>query len=263
MNNILTTICSNKKQYLERAKLLHSISELHDLAKTQSAPRGFATSLNLAAKTGYGLIAEIKKASPGAGLICQDFDPISLAKSYVSGGAACLSVLTENLYFHGRNEDLVSVRKSVSLPILRKDFIIDEWQIEESRAIGADCILLIMSCLSDNQAIDFEDQAQNHSMDVIIEIHDEKELERAMLLSSPLIGINNRNLKTMTTDISTTEYLATKIPNDRIILCESGIKTSKDIIRISKIGIRRFLVGESLMRASDVTAATRSLLNNE
>ncbi|PKU25771.1 indole-3-glycerol phosphate synthase TrpC [Telmatospirillum siberiense] len=260
MSDILATICANKKRHLETAKQRRSIGDLRDLAAAQSAPRGFAAALTRAAATGYGLIAEIKKASPSAGLIRPDFDPPTLAKAYAAGGASCLSVLTDAPYFQGNDDYLVAARQAVDLPALRKDFMIDPWQIAESRALGADCILLIMACLSDAQAGELEHSAHDLGMDVLIEVHDEAEMERALSLRSPLIGVNNRNLKTMTTDIATTERLAKKLPADRVLVCESGLKTPADLARMARAGARRFLIGESLMRLADVTEATRTLL---
>jgi len=262
VNDILVTICADKRRHVETAKKRRSLGELTDLAAQQPAPRGFKDALTRAATAGYGLIAEIKKASPSAGLIRPDFDPASLAKAYAAGGAACLSVLTDTPYFQGQDDFLIAVRQAVTLPALRKDFMIDPWQITESRALGADCILLILACLSDAEAKELEDAAFAHGMDVLIEVHDESELTRALALRSPLIGINNRNLKTMTTDISTTERLAALLPANRVLVCESGLKTPADLARMAKAGARRFLIGESLMRMADVTAATRALLAN-
>jgi indole-3-glycerol phosphate synthase len=260
MSDILEAICADKRRYLAAAKLRWSPAQLRERADQQSPPRGFAAALSQGAATGYGLIAEIKKASPSAGLIRPDFDPPSLAQAYAAGGASCLSVLTDGPYFQGRDDYLLAARQAVELPALRKDFMIDPWQIAESRALGADCILLILACLSDPQAKELEDAAFVLGMDVLIEVHDEAEFDRALDLRSPLIGVNNRNLKTMVTDISTTERLSARLPADRSLVCESGLKTPADLARMAKAGARRFLIGESLMRQDDVTAATRTLL---
>ncbi len=260
MSDILAAIAADKRRYVESAKRGLTAGELRDRAAAQPPPRGFAAALSRAAATGYGLIAEIKKASPSAGLIRPDFDPPALARAYAAGGAACLSVLTDTPYFQGRDDYLAAARDAVPLPALRKDFMIDPWQIVESRALGADCILLIMACLSDGQAGELEDAAFAQGMDVLIEVHDEAELERALLLRSPLLGINNRNLKTMVTDIATTERLAARVPAGRVLVCESGLKAPADLARMAAAGARRFLIGESLMRQTDVAAATRALL---
>ncbi len=263
MSDILTKICDDKRAHVAKAKAERSLRELEALAAQQPAPRGFAAALDLAVAAGrYGLIAEIKKASPSAGLIRPDFDPSSLAKAYLAGGASCLSVLTDTPYFQGQDAYLQAARASVPMPALRKDFMVDPWQIVESRALGADCILLIMAALSDAQAAEMESLAQQLGMDVLIEVHDEAEFDRALGLRSPLIGVNNRNLKTMVTDIAITERLAAKLPAGRVLVAESGLKTPADLARMAKCGARRFLIGESLMRQTNVEDATRALLTN-
>ena len=205
------------------------------------------------------MITEIKKASPSAGVIRTPFSPASLAQAYEDGGAACLSILTDTPYFQGSNADLIEARAASTLPVLRKDFMIDPWQIAESRSIGADCVLLIMAALSDNQALDLHDAAIGYDMDIIIEVHNRIELERALMIPSGMIGINNRNLKTLHIDIGTTEQLIKLIPPDRFVVSESGFTTAKDLGRIQKIGIHSFLVGESLLRQKNVMEATMKL----
>ena len=261
MSDILAKICADKRRHVAAAKQIRPLADLDAMIAEQTPPRGFAAALDRAVASGhYGLIAEIKKASPSAGLIRPDFDPPSLARAYLAGGANCLSVLTDTPYFQGQDEYLIAARKAVPLPALRKDFMVDPWQIVESRALGADCVLLILAALSDSQAAEMEAAAQDLGMDVLIEVHDEDEFERAMLLRSPLIGVNNRNLKTMTTDLGTTERLAAHLPVSRVLVAESGLKTAADLARMARCGARRFLIGESLMRQADVTEATRALL---
>lgn len=262
MSDTLAEICEAKRAHVRQRKDAVPERVLQQMAGFKDAPRGFAAALSRKAEAGqFALIAEIKKASPSKGVIREDFAPAALARAYDEGGAACLSVLTDAPYFQGRDEYLPQAREAVSLPVLRKDFMLDPYQVLEARALGADCILLIMAALADAQAAELERCALDLGMDVLVEVHDEAELKRALkYLTSPLIGINNRNLKTLQVDIATSERLAGLLPRHVMAVCESGIFTHADLLRMKKAGISRFLVGESLMRQRDVTAATRALL---
>jgi indole-3-glycerol phosphate synthase len=258
--NKLEEICEVKRQEVARRKTLMSQTELDRRAAAATAPRGFVRALMDKARDGFGLIAEIKRASPSKGLIRADFDPASHAAEYQAGGAACLSVLTDEPYFQGHDDYLVAARAACDLPCLRKDFMVDVWQVAESRALGADAILIIVAALDDATMAEIESAAFAHGMDVLVEVHDEAEMERALKLKSPLIGINNRDLRSFVTDIATTERLVGMIPEGRIAVSESGINSHGDCLRLSNHGVRSFLVGESLMRQPDVTIATRTLL---
>ncbi len=260
MSDKLTEICQTKRVEVETRKGFATISELDARAAGQSAPRGFEAALRAKAETGFALIAEIKKASPSKGLIRPDFRPAEHAVAYERGGAACLSILTDAPYFQGHEDFLVEARAAVSLPVIRKDFMVDPWQVAEARAIGADAILIIVAALDDGLMVELEAAAHERGMDCLVEVHNETEMERASRLKSRLIGVNNRDLKRFVTDIGITERLAPLAPEGTLLVSESGINGHADLQRLSACGARTFLVGESLMREADVEAATRALL---
>jgi len=261
VSDTLERICADKREHIARKAVERSLSELEAAAKAASAPRGFAASLARTHAGGrHALIAEIKKASPSKGLIRADFDPPALARAYQAGGATCLSVLTDEPWFQGNDAYLIAARDAVPLPALRKDFMLEPRQIVESRALGADAILIIMAALDDVRAGELAAAAREWGMDALVEVHDRAELDRALRLDAPLIGVNNRDLKTLAVDLATTEELAPHVPADRLLVAESGLHTPADLTRMSAVGARAFLIGESLMRQADVTIATRELL---
>ncbi|MGB0630397.1 MAG: indole-3-glycerol phosphate synthase TrpC [Alphaproteobacteria bacterium] len=265
MSDALTKICADKRDHVAASKAARPLTAVEADAKQASAPRGFYNALKKATEEGrYGLIAEVKKASPSKGLIREDFDPPAIAAAYERGGATCMSVLTDIPYFQGEDAHFVAAREAVSLPAIRKDFMIDPYQVPEARALGADCILLILAALDDGLAAELESAAFEWGMDVLIEVHNAEELDRAMKLKSALLGINNRNLKTLKTDIETTRQLAPRVIDaDRLVVSESGLYTPEDLASMYEAGARCFLIGESLMRQDDVEAATRRLLDSQ
>ena len=260
MSDVLARICAAKRAAVVRRKSSLPLSEL-EARVPATPPRGFRRALEAKlASDGLALIAEIKKASPSQGLIRADFDPAALARGYAAGGAACMSVLTEEDWFQGADEDLRAARAAVALPCLRKDFMLEPYQVVEARVIGADCVLLIMAALDDGAARELAGLAGALGLDVLVEVHDRVELERALRLDAALIGINNRNLKTLKVDLCTTEELAPLVPDDRLLVAESGLSRPADLARMAAVDARCFLIGEALMRRTDVAAATRALL---
>ncbi len=264
-DDVLGRICAATRAEVARRRADLSIETLRQgIAAQSDAPRGFGSALKERIAQGrYALITEVKKASPSGGLIRPDFDPAALARAYEQGGATCVSVLTEGPNFQGSDRDLIAAREAISLPVLRKDFILEPWQVYESRAMGADCVLLIMAALSDEVSRELEEVARSLDMDVLAEVHNERELQRALGLQTQFIGINNRNLKTLQTDLATTEHLAPLVPPDRFLISESGMRTNADLRRLAKAGSLSFLVGEGLMRQPDVAAAVRELLDGD
>lgn len=260
MTDKLQEICATKRDEVARRKSVTSLAELEARAREQSAPRGFRAALDVKARTGHALIAEVKKASPSKGLIRADFDPPAHAAAYERAGAACLSVLTDEPYFQGADAYLVAARAAVSIPVLRKDFMVDPWQVAEARALGADAILIIAAALDDAQMAEIEAEAIRFGMDALVEVHDAAELDRALKLKSRLIGVNNRDLRDFSVDFARTYELVGRAPQGCTFVAESGLRTSADLDAMAEHGVRCFLVGEALMREPDVEQATRELL---
>jgi indole-3-glycerol phosphate synthase len=258
--NRLTQICDTTRAEVMRRKAMYSLNDLLPAAAAQSAPRGFHAALKTKVQTGFALIAEIKKASPSKGLIRADFDPPGHARAYESGGATCLSVLTDEPYFQGSAEYLVAARAACTIPVLRKDFMVDPWQVVEARAMGADAILIIVAAIDDVMMAELESAANDHGMDVLVEVHDSHELDRALRLKSRLIGVNNRDLRDFSVDFARTYELVGLAPEDVTFVAESGLTGHADLMAMAEHGVRTFLVGETLMRATDVENATRALL---
>ncbi|TCD05277.1 indole-3-glycerol phosphate synthase TrpC [Erythrobacteraceae bacterium CFH 75059] len=258
--NMLREICATKREEVVQARARQPYGELARRCADADPPRGFARRLRAAAQDGYGLIAEIKHKSPSKGVIRERFDPAAHAREYERGGAACLSVLTDRSYFGGADDHLRGARAACGLPVLRKDFLVDPWQVAQSRALGADAVLIIVAALDQTTMHEIEDAAEEHGMDVLVEVHDADELARALDLRSPLIGVNNRDLRTFKTDLCVTERLAPLVPSTRTVVAESGIDAHTDLKRLENAGVRTFLVGEALMRQADLAAATTRLL---
>jgi indole-3-glycerol phosphate synthase len=264
MSDVLARIIAGKRDEVARARQARPWGDVERAASEATPPRGFIAALEHAAQAGrFGLIAEIKKASPSAGLIRADFDPPALARAYAQGGATCLSVLTDGPDFQGEAAHLTAARNACKLPVLRKDFIVDPYQVVEARGMGADCILLIMAALSDSEARGLEATAHGRGLDVLVEVHNREELERALRLRTRLIGINNRDLKTLKTDLATTKQLAASVPKEKRLVSESGLSTPDDLVRMHRADVSCFLIGEALMRQPDVAAATAKILSKE
>ncbi len=257
--NRLQEILTARREDLEEMKSLTPLAVMEQRAAKAEAPRGFRRALEKGPMPA-SLVAEVKRASPSKGVIREEFQPVAVAKAYERGGATCLSVLTEERFFHGGHDDLIEVKRSVSLPVLRKDFILDVWQVFETRAIGADCMLLIVAALEDSALREFHTLGKNLGLDVLVEVHSEPELDRALAADADLIGINNRDLTTFETDLSVTERLAPMVPSGKVVVSESAIWTREDVLRVAAAGARAVLVGEALMRSDDMEAATRALL---
>ena len=260
--NILNDICAAKREHLARQKALVPLEQLENRMRGMGGVKGFATALQkaVARPNGYGLIAEIKCKSPSGGIIRNPFNPVECAADYQTAGATCLSILTDKAYFAGADEDLLQVALSSPLPCLRKDFMLDPYQIAESRALGADCVLLVVAALDDGRLRELHAAATHYKLDILIEVHNSAELDRALQLPSGMIGINNRNLATLVTDLATTEALAPRVPKDRLLVSESGIRNHEDLVRMAAAGAKCFLVGEHLLREDDLVGATRRLL---